>query len=105
MANRDFLVRAVRFLAEQGIRQFLDRGTGIPTSPNVSEVARQAEPKASDACITHDSPERSMTSGCKRPWWTARLLNPRPAARVRVVLQAERSVLPVEERPYLGNMI
>ena len=39
-ANRRFLVRAVRFAAEQGIGQFIDLGTGFPTSPNVHEVAR-----------------------------------------------------------------
>jgi hypothetical protein len=39
--NRAFLRRAVRFLAgEAGIRQFLDIGTGIPTSPNVHEIAQ-----------------------------------------------------------------
>jgi hypothetical protein len=37
--NRDFLGRAVRFLAEQGIDQFLDIGSGIPTVGNVHEVA------------------------------------------------------------------
>ncbi len=40
-ANRDFMVRAVKFLADSGIRQFIDLGTGIPTAPNVHEVARQ----------------------------------------------------------------
>ena len=41
LANRAFMVRAVRYLAAQaGIRQFLDIGTGIPTSPNVHEVAQ-----------------------------------------------------------------
>ncbi len=40
VANRKFLVRATRFLAgEAGIRQFLDIGTGFPTSPNVHEIA------------------------------------------------------------------
>ena len=40
-AQRAFLGRAVRYLvAEAGIRQFLDIGTGIPTSPNVHEVAQ-----------------------------------------------------------------
>ncbi|WP_214320034.1 SAM-dependent methyltransferase [Nonomuraea sediminis] len=37
--NRAFLVRAVRALAEAGITQFLDIGTGIPTSPNTHEAA------------------------------------------------------------------
>jgi len=46
-ANRAFLVRAVRFLAgEAGIRQFLDIGTGIPTSPNVHQVAQDIDPTA-----------------------------------------------------------
>jgi SAM-dependent methyltransferase len=38
-ANRAFLRRAVRFLSEAGIRQFLDIGSGIPTAGNVHEVA------------------------------------------------------------------
>jgi S-adenosyl methyltransferase len=45
--NRRFLVRAVRALAgELGIRQFLDIGTGIPTSPNVHEVAQSTAPES-----------------------------------------------------------
>lgn len=43
-ANRAFLRRAVRFLVAQGITQFLDIGSGIPTVGNVHEVARQADP-------------------------------------------------------------
>ena len=43
VGNRRFLVRATRYLAaEAGIRQFLDIGTGFPTSPNVHEVAAEA---------------------------------------------------------------
>ncbi|WP_235488905.1 SAM-dependent methyltransferase, partial [Frankia sp. AvcI1] len=39
--NRAFLARTVRYLAgEVGIRQFLDIGTGIPTSPNLHEIAQ-----------------------------------------------------------------
>ncbi len=45
-ANRAFLGRAVRFLAEAGIRQFLDIGSGIPTQGNVHEVAQRADPDA-----------------------------------------------------------
>src|ERR1700733_12716439 len=40
IANRAFLGRAVRFLADQGIKQFLDIGTGIPSPGNTSEVLR-----------------------------------------------------------------
>ena len=43
--NRAFLGRAVRYLvAEAGIRQFLDVGTGLPTTNNVHEVAQAADP-------------------------------------------------------------
>lgn len=45
-ANRRFLVRVVRFLAERGVTQFIDLGTGLPTSPNVHEVAREIQPTA-----------------------------------------------------------
>ncbi|MER6053005.1 SAM-dependent methyltransferase [Streptomyces sp. NPDC020883] len=45
--NRGFMHRAARYLADQaGIRQFLDIGTGIPTSPNLHEIAQATEPKA-----------------------------------------------------------
>lgn len=43
-ANRAFLHRAVRYLVEVGIRQFLDVGSGIPTVGNVHEVAQRAAP-------------------------------------------------------------
>ncbi|WP_083982282.1 SAM-dependent methyltransferase [Actinomadura hibisca] len=44
--NRAFLRRAVRFLAERGIRQFIDLGSGLPTQGNVHEVAHQVAPDA-----------------------------------------------------------
>jgi hypothetical protein len=43
-ANRAFLRRAVRFLAEAGIRQFIDIGSGVPTEDNVHEIARAIAP-------------------------------------------------------------
>ena len=46
LANRGFLVRAVETMAGAGITQFLDLGTGLPTSPNVHEVARRTTPDA-----------------------------------------------------------
>ncbi len=53
-ANRGFLVRAVRFMAEQGIDQFLDLGTGIPTTPNVHEVAVSVQPGARVVYVDND---------------------------------------------------
>ena len=44
-ANRAFMHRVVRFLAaERGITQFLDIGTGIPTSPNLHEIVQSIDP-------------------------------------------------------------
>lgn len=43
-ANRAFLGRAVRFALDQGVRQFLDIGTGIPSRDNVHNVALAVTP-------------------------------------------------------------
>jgi hypothetical protein len=45
-ANRAFLVRAVRWLADGGVRQFLDIGSGLPTAGNTHEVAQAVAPDA-----------------------------------------------------------
>jgi S-adenosyl methyltransferase len=52
--NRLFLRRAVRFLAEQGIDQFLDIGTGIPSAPNVHHVAQRINPRARIVYVDND---------------------------------------------------
>jgi hypothetical protein len=45
--NRHFMHRATRWLAaEAGMRQFLDIGTGIPTQPNLHQVAQEIIPEA-----------------------------------------------------------
>ncbi|MGH3883323.1 MAG: SAM-dependent methyltransferase, partial [Pseudonocardiaceae bacterium] len=43
--NRSFLRRAVLFMVDSGIRQFLDIGSGIPTVGNVHEIAQRADPE------------------------------------------------------------
>ncbi|MFC4034664.1 SAM-dependent methyltransferase [Streptomyces polygonati] len=53
-ANRNFLHRAVRFLAGSGIEQFIDIGTGIPTSPNTHEIAQSVSPDIRVAYIDND---------------------------------------------------
>ncbi|MEU9210967.1 SAM-dependent methyltransferase [Streptomyces sp. NPDC048415] len=45
-ANRRFMHRATRAAAESGIRQFLDIGTGIPTQPNLHQVAQGVAPES-----------------------------------------------------------
>lgn len=53
-ANRGFLTRAVRFCLQAGVRQFLDIGSGIPTSGNVHEVARRIEPESRVVYVDSD---------------------------------------------------
>jgi hypothetical protein len=53
--NRRFLHRTVRHLVtEAGIRQFLDIGTGIPTSPNVHEIAQEIAPETRVVYLDND---------------------------------------------------
>ncbi|MFE8943305.1 SAM-dependent methyltransferase [Streptomyces sp. NPDC007856] len=52
--NRAFMHRATRWLAQQGVRQFLDIGTGIPTEPNLHQIAQQVAPEARVVYCDHD---------------------------------------------------
>ncbi|AUY54649.1 SAM-dependent methyltransferase [Streptomyces sp. CB01881] len=53
--TRTFMQRVVRNLVEEhGVRQFLDIGTGIPTSPNVHEIAQGIAPEARVAYVDND---------------------------------------------------
>ncbi|ARP68859.1 SAM-dependent methyltransferase [Streptomyces pluripotens] len=53
-ANRAFMRRAVRFAAGEGITQFLDIGSGIPTFGNVHEVAQASVPGARVVYVDND---------------------------------------------------
>jgi len=53
-ANRQFLGKAVRFTAEQGVRQFLDLGSGLPSQGSTHEVARLIQPDAQVVYVDSD---------------------------------------------------
>ena len=54
-ANRAFLARTVRYLADaEGIRQFLDIGTGLPTANNTHEVAQATAPDSRVMYVDND---------------------------------------------------
>lgn len=53
-SNRAFLRRAVRYMVDQGITQFLDLGSGIPTVGNVHEVAQKLNPQARVVYVDYD---------------------------------------------------
>jgi S-adenosyl methyltransferase len=52
--NRNFVGRATRALVELGVTQFLDVGTGIPTSPNLHETAQAIAPDAKVVYVDND---------------------------------------------------
>ncbi|MFI6044721.1 SAM-dependent methyltransferase [Nocardia sp. NPDC051321] len=53
--SRQFLIRAVRYVArEEGLRQFLDIGTGLPTMQNTHEVAQGAAPESKVVYVDND---------------------------------------------------
>src|SRR5688572_9468576 len=53
--NRKFVHRAARDLvAKEGIRQFLDIGTGIPTRPNLHEIAQEIAPETRVVYVDND---------------------------------------------------
>ena len=54
-ASRDFLARVVRYLAgEEGVRQFLDVGTGLPTANNTHDIAQSVAPESRIVYVDND---------------------------------------------------
>jgi hypothetical protein len=53
-ANRAFLRRAVTYLTSQGVTQFVDIGSGLPTSQNVHQVAQELNPLARVCYVDND---------------------------------------------------
>ncbi|MEZ0088979.1 SAM-dependent methyltransferase [Streptacidiphilus sp. EB129] len=68
--NRAWLRRSVRFLAEAGIRNFLDLGSGIPTVGNVHEIAQAVAPTSRVVYVDNDpvavAHSREMLAGNDR---------------------------------------
>ena len=52
--NRQILGRGVRFLAERGIAQFIDLGSGLPTVENTHHVAQRANPESHVVYVDND---------------------------------------------------
>ncbi|CAG6396319.1 SAM-dependent methyltransferase [Actinacidiphila cocklensis] len=94
LANREFLRRTVGHLARAGVRQFVDIGTGIPTSPNTHEIAQSVAPDARVAYIDND-PIVAAHAG-------ARLLNSPNTAFGLADMRDPRSIL---EHPTLTGLI
>lgn len=53
-ANRSFHQKAARWLAEQGIAQFIDLGAGLPTQDNTHQVVHRVNPQARVVYVDHE---------------------------------------------------
>ena len=62
LENRAFLARTIRFLLDQGIRQFLDLGSGIPTQGYVHEIVHATHPGATVVYVDNDPPAVSHSN-------------------------------------------
>jgi hypothetical protein len=52
--NRQFLARAVDYVSREGVRQFIDVGSGLPTSPSTYDMASRVNPDARVAYVDND---------------------------------------------------
>ncbi|UQX04078.1 SAM-dependent methyltransferase [Streptomyces sp. RerS4] len=99
-ANRAFMRRAVRHAVAEGVTQFLDIGSGIPTFGNVHEIAHAASPEARVVYVDHDpvavAHSRAVLAGDDRTGVVAAdLRKPRDilqSAEVTRLLDLERPV-------------
>lgn len=70
--NRAWLRRAVRFLVEAGVRQFLDLGSGTPTVGNVHEIAQDIDPRVRVVYVDVDpvatAHARRLLTGNDQAW-------------------------------------
>jgi SAM-dependent methyltransferase len=53
--NRQFLGRAVSYVAAHGVRQFIDIGAGLPTAVNTHDIAQEVAPEARVAYVDNDA--------------------------------------------------
>ena len=71
--NRQFLARAVEYVSGQGVRQFIDVGSGLPTSPSTHEVAGHLSPDARVVYVDNDPvviTHLAALTASRHPWVT-----------------------------------
>ncbi|MEU9073790.1 SAM-dependent methyltransferase [Kitasatospora sp. NPDC048538] len=92
-ANRGFLTRAVRCVADLGIDQFLDIGTGIPTAGNTHEIAQAVNPAVRVVYVDNDpivlSHARALMSGTGSGGTTVLQADLREPAAVLAAVESE----------------
>lgn len=89
-SNRGFLRRAVRFCVEQGVRQFLDLGSGIPTVGNVHQAAHEMDPGAHVVYVDNEPIAAAQTRRLLADQPNAEIVQ-RDMRDVEGILQAEET--------------
>ncbi|HVV13399.1 SAM-dependent methyltransferase [Amycolatopsis sp.] len=113
-AERRMLGRMVRYLVSQGVRQFLDLGSGIPSARHVHEVAQEAEPACRVVYVDRDpglwqDGVRLLAGNDNAAYVCADLLNPGDvwqSPEVQRLLDPARptAVLVIETLAYLPDL-
>lgn len=94
--NREFMHRATRHLAATGMRQFLDIGTGIPTPPNLHEVAQSV---AQEARVVYTDNDPIVLAHA------AALLRSRPRGRTAYIQADVRKPADILDAPQLHETL
>jgi hypothetical protein len=101
-ANRAFLGRAVRYLAaDAGMRQFLDIGTGIPTSGNAHEIVQAIAPRSRLVYVDYDRSSRLCARALDRSGCLKRTRE-REAIRADIQSASKRPKLGASKRMSVG---
>ncbi|GIH18492.1 SAM-dependent methyltransferase [Rugosimonospora africana] len=97
LMNRQFLGRAVRYLAgEAGVRQFLDIGTGLPTANNTHQVAQAIAP---DSRVVYTDNDPMVLTHARA------LLTSSPAGRTAYIDADLRAVTDILNAPELTQTL
>ncbi len=104
-ANRSFMHRASRALAQMGVRQFLDIGTGIPTEPNLHQVVQAVAPDSKFVYVDNDPIVLRHAQALLRPSSEGRIDYIQADVREpQIIIEAAREILSFDE-PVALSMI
>ena len=95
-ANRTFMHRVARYLADRGITQFLDIGTGIPTEPNLHQIVQRVQP---DSRVVYTDNDPVVLAHARA------LMNSTPEGLIAYIHADMRDVSTILESPKLRDVL
>ena len=93
--NRQFLVRAVRFLRDAGVRLSIALGSGLPSSPNVHEIAQAGGTGARVVYVDNDPVVSVHAEALMAQNHTTAVVRSRPARRGRGFVEGRGNPAPL----------